>query len=94
MKMKRTFNEAGMRIYKTISNQEICTVLLEDVNGNISEENEGFICNINDDDFEDKIDEFEENWKEVNWSRADWADYYGCDEDDVDDCMEEDFKDY
>lgn len=29
-------------------------------------------------------------WRESNWSRSDWANFYGCDERDVDDCIDDD----
>lgn len=51
-----------------------------------------FICDKDDEEFQDKIDEYKESWREVNWSQSDWADYYGCDEEDVEDCMDDDLR--
>ena len=79
--------------YKTIRNGEVSTTLEKDQNGDIWDE-DTYVTNINNPDFEDELDEYEEGWKEVNWSRSDWADYYGCDEEDVDDCMDDDMRDY
>lgn len=53
-----------------------------------------YICDNDDEEKLDKIDEYKESWREVNWSKSDWAYYYGCDEDDVDDAMDDDIKDY
>ena len=52
------------------------------------------ICDNDDEEYQDKIDEHKEEWHEVNWSTEDWADYYGCDEDDVEDAMDDDMKDW
>jgi len=53
-----------------------------------------FICDVDDEERQDKIDEYKEDWHETHWDKSDWADYYGCDESDVDDCMDDDMKDY
>ena len=75
--------------YKTISNNEVSTTLEKDKNGDIWD-GSNYVTNINNPDFQDELDEYEEGWKEVNWSNADYADYYGCDEDEVQDCMDDD----
>ncbi|MBP5422599.1 MAG: hypothetical protein J6Y78_09180 [Paludibacteraceae bacterium] len=53
-----------------------------------------FICDANDPDYQDKIDEYKDSWLEVNWTQSDWAEYYGCDEDEVDDVMDDDMGDW
>lgn len=53
-----------------------------------------FICDDNDPDYQDKIDDYKESWLEVNWTQDDWADYYGCDRDEVDDVMDDDMGDW
>lgn len=53
-----------------------------------------FICDNDDEEYQDKIDEYKEGWREVNWNQSDWADYYGCEEDEVDDAMDDDWKDW
>lgn len=53
-----------------------------------------FICDNDDEEYQDKIDEHKEGWYETNWNTSDWADYYGCDEDDVEDAMDDDMKDW
>lgn len=39
---------------------------------------------------EDKLDEILEEWSETTWSNSDWADYYGVDEEDLEDAMDSD----
>lgn len=53
-----------------------------------------FICDVDDEERQDKIDEYKEGWRETHWDNSDWADYYGCDEDDVEDCMDDDLACY
>lgn len=76
--------------YKTLRNDEISETLYEADNGDIMNSEGEVIANKNDDDFYDKMDDYEEDWRESNWSRSDWANFYGCDEKDVDDCMDDD----
>jgi hypothetical protein len=49
---------------------------------------------VNNDSFDDALEEFECGWREVHWNRSDWADWYGCDEDEVDDVIDDDIKDW
>lgn len=77
-------------VYKTLRNDEVSETLYEADNGDIMNSEGEVIANKNDDDFDDKMDDYEEEWRETNWSRSDWADFYGCDEKDVDDCMDDD----
>lgn len=77
-------------VYKTLRNDEVSEILYEADNGDIMNSEGEVIANKNDDDFDDKMDDYEEEWRETNWSRSDWADFYGCDEKDVDDCMDDD----
>lgn len=53
-----------------------------------------FICDNDDEEYQDKIDEHKEEWREVNWSTEDWADHYGCDPEDVEDAMDDDMKEW
>lgn len=73
-------------VYKTLRNDEVSETLYEADNGDIMNSEGEVIANKND----DKMDDYEEEWRETNWSRSDWADFYGCDEKDVDDCMDDD----
>lgn len=77
-------------VYKTLRNDEVSETLYEADNDDIMNSEGEVIANKNDDDFDDKMDDYEEEWRETNWSRSDWADFYGCDEKDVDDCMDDD----
>ena len=79
----------GRTRYKIIRNGEVSTELEKDQNGDIWD-GSNYVTNVNNPDFEDELDAYEEEWKEVNWSRSDWADYYGCNEDDVEDAMDDD----
>jgi hypothetical protein len=84
-----------MKLIRTVSNGETSVDIYVMANGDVvSEENNYFIGSINDPEIEDKIDHYAEEWREVNWNQSDWADYYGCDVDDVEDCMDDDMRDY
>ena len=85
------------KVLRTFHNDEesVNVVLLN--NGDVvsdDEENDDYIGDINDSEIEDKIDEFGETWRETHWDKSDWADYYGCDEDEVDDAMDDDWRDF
>lgn len=84
-----------MKVIRTVSNGEISVDIYVMDNGDVvSEEDNCFIGIINDPEIEDKIDHYAEEWREVNWTQSDWADYYGCDVDDVEDAMDDDMRDY
>jgi hypothetical protein len=51
-----------------------------------------YICPADDEEMEDKIGEYAEAWRETHWNRSDWADHYGCDEDQLDDAMDDDMR--
>lgn len=75
---------------RTVTNgEESVDILLMD-DGRIMVEDEYVLCRIDDENYEDKIDEFAEEWRETHWNISDWADYYGCDENQVEDCMDDD----
>lgn len=76
--------------YITLINGEIRETLYERDNGDIVNSEGEVIANKNDDDFDDKMDDYDEGWRESNWSRSDWANFYSCDERDVEDCMDDD----
>lgn len=86
------FEEMGAKLIKTISNGEKSVRIYQFANGSVSSSDGNFSSNINDKYFEDALEEFEEGWREVNWNTHDWADWYGCDEDEVDDCIDDDIK--
>lgn len=76
--------------YITLINGEIHETLYERDNGDIVDSEGEVIANKNDDDFDERMDDYDESWRESNWSRSDWANFYGCDERDVEDCMDDD----
>ena len=81
-------------LIRHISNGETSVNIVKRGNDVIVDEDDFYICDINDSDLEDKIDDFENDWLETNWTRADWAYHYGCDEDELDDVMDDDMRDY
>lgn len=93
-----SYNEFGepIEILRKVSNGEESVLIFEKDNDVLAGDGEEgtFICDVMDPDKEDKIDEYEEEWHEVHWDKSDWADWYGCDEDEVDDAMDDDIKDY
>jgi hypothetical protein len=92
--MKDYFEEMGGKLIKTISNGEESVYIYELENGDVQSSDGNFFSNVNDDSFDDALEEFECGWREVHWNREDWADWYGCDEDEVDDVMDDDIKDW
>lgn len=84
------FYDEDNNVFRTMRNDEISENLYERENGDIVNEEGFLVANRNDDNFEDRLDEYEEDWRDTNWSRADWADFYGCDEKDVQDCVDDD----
>ena len=77
---------------KTISNGEESVYIYKNKNGDVHSSDGCFHSNINFDEFEDALDEFECGWRETHWNTSDWADWYGCDEEEVEDCMDDDMK--
>ena len=92
--MEDYFEEMGGKVIKIISNGEESVYIYQFENGDVRSSDGNFLSNVNDDSFDDALEEFECGWREVHWNRSDWADYYGCDEDEVDDCMDDDIKDW
>lgn len=92
--MENYFEESNSKLIKTISNGEESVGIYQLENGDVRSSDGNFFSNINDDSFDDVLEEFECGWREVHWNRSDWADYYGCDEDEVDDVMDDDIKDW
>lgn len=76
-------------VLKVISNGEESVCIYKKDNGEVYSSDGHFFSNINHDDFEDALDEFECGWREVHWNHSDWADYYGCNENEVDDYMDD-----
>ena len=92
--MENYFEESNSKLIKTISNGEESVGIYQLENGDVRSSDGNFFSNINDDSFDDVLEEFECGRREVHWNRSDWADYYGCDEDEVDDVMDDDIKDW
>jgi len=92
--MNEYFEEMDGELIKTISNGEESVLIYRFPNGEVRSSDGYFFSNINDDSFEDALEEFECGWREIHWNRSDWADYYGCDEDQLDDAMDDDMKDW
>ena len=92
--MDEYFEEMDGELIKTISNGEESVLIYRFPNGEVRSSDGYFFSNINDDSFEDALEEFECGWREIHWNRSDWADYYGCDEDQLDDVMDDDIKDW
>ena len=92
--MENYFEESNSKVIKIISNGEESVYIYQFENGDVRSSDGNFFGNINDDCFDDALEEFECGWREVHWNHSDWADWYGCDEDEVDDCMDDDIKDW
>lgn len=73
--------------YKKISNGEKSTILYKNDKGDVHSDDEEYIGNVNDNDFEDKLNEYEEEWHEINWTTHDYAEHLGCDDDEVEEVM-------
>lgn len=87
--MSDFYDEDG-NVFRTMRNDEVWENLYERDNGDIVTGDGYLVANKDDSNFEDRLDEYEEDWRNSNWSRSDWADWYGCDEKDVEDCMDDD----
>ena len=85
--------EYGGKIIRHIHKGEHSVNVIRKNNGEVIASNGHFIGYFDDEEIEDKIDEFEEGWREITWTDDDWADYYGCSIDQVQDCMDDDIKD-
>ena len=77
-----------------VSNGETSVNIIRKNNGDIVSSNGRFICNSDDEDMEDLIDDFKNSWRETHWNTNDWADWYGCKPNQVQDCMDDDIKDW
>lgn len=84
----------GTKVIRRISNQEKTCKIYQLPNGRIIDSYDNEIGNADDEDIEDKLEDYEDSWRSSNWDRSDYADYYGCDEEDVDDCIDDDIKDW
>lgn len=50
-----------------------------------------FIANSQtDDDYQFKVDAYVETWLDTHWDDDDFADYYGCSKDELEEVMEDD----
>lgn len=78
---------------KVLSNDRFYTRIYEDDNGDIFDESDNtFICNSDDEDCEEKLNEYENDWYENHLDSSDYASMLNCDEDDIDDCMGDYFR--
>lgn len=78
---------------KVLSNDRFYTRIYEDDNGDIFDESDNtFICNSDDEDYEEKLSEYENDWYENHLDSSDYASMLNCDEDDIDDCMGDYFR--
>ena len=55
----------------------------------MSKTQKGVYTNMEDEDMVNYNDA-RDNWSEVHWTKSDWADWYGVDEDDLEDAMDSD----
>lgn len=83
-----------VKVIKTISNGEHSVSIYQKEDGRVFSSDNNFFSNINNDDFDDALEEFECGWRETHWNTSDWADWYGCDEKDLADAMDNDMRDY
>lgn len=86
--------EFSGNLIRHVTNGETSVNIVRHGNDVVCDEDDFYIGDINDEDIKDKIDEFAEEWQEINWNTSDWAEYYGCDEEDVEDCMDDDMRDF
>lgn len=82
----------GTKVIRRISNQETSVKLYQFPDGRIVDSYDDVIGHIDDENIEDVLEEYEEDWRNSHWDKSDYADYYGCDEDEVDDYMDDDIK--
>lgn len=72
---------------KVLSNDRFFTRIYEDDDGDVFDSEDSFICNVDDEDYEEKLADYEKNWYANHLNSSDYASMLNCDEDDVDDCM-------
>lgn len=84
----------GCTVIKTISNKDTSVRIVKRADNEVYSDDGIYIGNAEDEDFEDKLYDFEEDWHNANWDNSDLADWYGCDEDEVEDAMDDDIKDW
>ena len=82
------------KVITTFSNGENSIDILLLRNGDVISSDNDYICDINDNHVESKIEEFGYGWRQVHWNRKDYADWYNCDEDEVEDFMDDDLRDW
>lgn len=78
------------KVYRRIHNNEFSETLYKRKNGDIVASDGYYIANIKDKDCEDKVEDFVEGWFETHWSVKDWANWYGCEEEEVEYIMDSD----
>lgn len=76
-------------VYKTLSKGDKHCTLYRNKDGMVYSDNGCFIGNLNNDDWEDSLEVFIDGWYEVTWDSSDYADYFGCDEEDVNECLDD-----
>ena len=82
--MEDCFEELNCKLIKTISNGEESVYIYQDKNGEVRSSDGNFFGNINDDCFNDALEEFECGWREIHWNSSYCVDWRDC-EDEVDD---------
>lgn len=91
--MDSDFDEDIFELYRTISNGEESVKIYKRPDAELISSDGERLGNVDDDDeIDDKLDSYEAEWKETHFSKADRADYYGCNENEVDDCIDDDIK--
>lgn len=89
---KDYFKKMNCKLIKTISDGEEIVYIYQDKNGDVRSSDGNFFANINDNYFDDALEEFECGWREVHWNHYQSYSYVDCDE--VDDYMDDDIKDW
>lgn len=90
--MGSDFDEDIFELYRTISNGEESVKIYKRPDGELISSDGERLGNIDDDEIDDKLDSYEVEWNETHFSKADWADYYGCNDNEVYDCIDDDIK--
>ena len=90
--MDEYFEEMGGKLIKTISNGEESVLIYRFPNGEVRSSDGFFFSNVNDDSFEDALEEFECGWREIHWNKKNWSDWYDCEETQVEDAMDDDLR--
>ncbi|MCR5317759.1 MAG: hypothetical protein K6E22_05975 [Treponema sp.] len=91
--MSNDFEDIFGKPYRKFSNGEESLNIYKKPDGELVADDGQKFGNINDEGIDDILDSAEAEWLEIHPNRSDLADLYGCDESEVDDCMDDDIKD-